>query len=123
MAEKKPSHPDETAFGKRHKERQANRGVRVVTVPEWGTPKTPLKLYAYPLTINDVIHLDGKYASQAEQNIMQIIRQCMDAQGEPYFSLNDKAALMNEPADIIGKVLIALNGEASSFNKELKKNK
>ena len=120
--ETKSVHPDETPFGKIHKRRQARRKVRCFEVPEWGTKSKPLKLYAYPLTVTDVIELDGKYQSQAEQNVMQIIRQCRDANGDLYFSLLDKISLQNEPSDIIGRILIALNGELDSFTEELKKN-
>jgi hypothetical protein len=115
-------HPDETPFGKIHTKRQANRKVRCIRVAEWGTAKKPLLLYAYPLTVNDVIALDGKYESQAEQNVMQIIRQCMNGNGDPYFTLENKPALLNEPSDIIGRVLIALNGETDTFTEVLKKN-
>lgn len=114
---------DNTEFGRIHGSRQAARKVRVIEVPEWGEPGAPLLLYAYPLTINDVIELDGKYRTQTEQNIMQLIRQCMDSKGDLYFSLLDKPALQNEPADIVGRVLTELNGESSSFTEELKKNK
>ena len=114
---------DNTAFGRIHGSRQAARKVRVIEVPEWGKRGAPLLLYAYPLTINDVIELDGKYRTQTEQNVMQLIRQCMDSKGEPFFSLLDKPSLQNEPADIVGRVLTELNGESSSFTEELKKNK
>lgn len=114
---------DNTEFGKIHGSRQAARKVRAIEVPEWGEPGKPLILYAYPLTINDVIELDGKYRTQTEQNVMQLIRQCMDSKGDPFFSLLDKPALQNEPADIVGRVLTELNGESSSFTEELKKNK
>lgn len=119
----KPVHADDTPFAQIHRKRQAARKVRSIKVPEWGTARKPLLLYAYPLTVNDVIHLDGHYASNAEQNVMQIIRQCLDGKGDPYFTLRDKPALLNEPSDIIGRILVALNGETSSFTEELKKNK
>ena len=122
MTDEKANHPDKTAFGKIHAQAQAAKHVRVIEVPEWGEDKKPLCLYAYPLTINEVIGLDGRFASLAEQNIMQIIGQCMDAQGKPFFSLLDKPALMNEPADIIGRLLVELNGESSTFTEALKKN-
>jgi len=123
MTDEKILHPDDTPFGKIHIKRQTERKVRCIEVPEWGTEGKPLLLYAYPLTVNDVIALDGKYLSQAEQNVMQIIRQCMDSKGDQYFSLLDKSALLNEPSDIIGTVLVALNGETQTFTEVLKKNK
>lgn len=123
MSEDQPVHPDQTTFGKIHVRRQAEKKVRVIKVPEWGTKKKPLLLYAYPLTVNDVISLDNVYQSNAEQNVMQIIRQCLDGKGDHYFTLVDKPALLNEPSDIIGRILIALNGENSTFTEELKKNK
>lgn len=125
MTEKKTegSHPDTTAFGKIHVRRQAKRKVRCIEVPEWGTPTKPLKLYAYPLTVADVVALDGRYGSNTEQNVMQMIRQCMDFKGDPFFSLLDKGNLMNEPSDIIGRILVELNGETSTFTEALKKNK
>ncbi|KKL14715.1 hypothetical protein LCGC14_2512870 [marine sediment metagenome] len=124
MSASPPINPaDNTAFGKGHCSRQAARKVRAIEVSEWGKPGKPLILYAYPLTINDVIELEGKYRTQTEQNVMQLIRQCMDSKGDPFFTLLDKAALQNEPADIIGRVLTKLNGESSSFTEELKKNK
>jgi hypothetical protein len=123
MTNDKPVHPDETAFGKIHAKRQAAKKVRVIKVPEWGTKRKPLLLFAYPLTVNDVIALDNVYHSNAEQNVMQIIRQCLDSKGDPYFTLIDKPALQNEPSDIIGRILVALNGENSTFTEELKKNK
>ena len=116
-------HPDNTPFGKIHVKRQAKRKVRCIEVPEWGTDNKPLLLYAYPLTTADVMELDGKYLSQTEQNVMQMIRQCLDSKGDPYFSLLDRTALMNEPSEILGRVLTALNGDCSSFDQELKKNK
>jgi len=119
----KPVHADDTPFAAIHRKRQAARKVRSFKIPEWGTARKPLILYAYPLTVNDVIHLDGQYTSNAEQNVMQIIRQCLDAKGDPYFTLRDKPALLNEPSDIIGRILVALNGETSAFTEELKKNK
>ncbi len=119
----KPLQPDESPFAAIHRKRQAARKVRSIKVPEWGTKRKPFILYAYPLTVNDVIALDGQYISNAEQNVMQLIRQCLDAKGDPYFTLRDKPALLNEPSDIIGRILIALNGETSSFTEELKKNK
>ena len=122
MAGDKPAQPDESRFAKIHKRRQAARKVRIIKIPEWGEKNKPLLLYAYPLTINDVIALDGKYVSQAEQNVMQIIRQCMDGKGDPYFTVRDKVALLNEPADIIGTLLVALNGTTDTFDKVLKKN-
>ena len=123
MTEDKILHPDDTPFGKVHAKRQAERKVRCIKVPEWGTTRKPLLLYAYPLTVNDVIALDGKYESLAEQNVMQIIRQCLDGSGSPYFSLLDKPALLNEPSELIGEVLIALNGAIKTFTQVLKKNK
>ena len=111
-------------FEQGHRERQANRKVRVIKVPHFGKKRQPLTLYAYPLTINDVIHLDTRqFASQAEQNIMQLIRQCMDAKCDPYWTLRNKTSLMNEPADISGEILVALNGATSTFTEVLKKNK
>lgn len=112
---------DDTRFGRIHRRRQANRKVRVIRVPAWDTEEEECNLYAFPLTMNDVIAL-GKYQTNAEQNVMQIIRQCMDAQGEPYFSLLDKVSLLNEPADVIGDILIKLNGDSTAFDQELKKN-
>lgn len=114
--------PDETAFGKIHKRRQSQKKVRAIEVPEWGTDGKPLVLYAYPLTVNDVIALDGRYKNQTEQNVMQIIRQCLNGKGEQFFTILDKTALQNEPTDIIGDILVQLNGESSSFEEELKKN-
>lgn len=123
MSEEQPVHPDNTPFGKIHAKRQAHKKVRVIKVPEWGTTRKPLLLFAYPLTVNDVIALDNVYHSNAEQNVMQVIRQCLDSKGDPYFTLIDKPALLNEPSDIIGRILVALNGENSTFTEELKKNK
>lgn len=116
-------HPDETPFGKIHVKRQAKRKVRCIKVPEWGTKSRPLKLYAYPLTTGEVMALEGKYPTNTEQNVMQMIRQCLDANGEQYFSLLDKISLMNEPSELIGRVCVMLNGEVSTFTEELKKNK
>lgn len=120
--EKKIEGPDDTAFGKVHTQRQAHRKVRAVKVPEWDTDEKPWIMYAYPLTVNDVIALDGRYTTNTEQNVMQIIRQCMDGNGEPMFTLLDKPALQNEPSDIIGRILVAINGETSTFTEVLKKN-
>jgi len=122
MTDKKLLGPDDTVFGKIHTLRQANRLVRAVKVPEWDIDGKPFVMYAYPLTVNDVMALDGRYTTNTEQNVMQIIRQCMDGKGEPMFTLLDKAALQNEPSDIIGRILVALNGETSTFTEELKKN-
>ena len=122
MTDQKIVGPDDTPFGKIHAERQTKRKVRCIEVPEWGTKTKPLRLYAYPLTAGDVMALDGKYPSQTEQNVMQMIRQCLDEKGDQYFSLLDKTALLNEPSEIIGKVLIALNGEIATFEEVLKKN-
>ena len=122
MSEKKLLNADETDFGLVHKRRQANKKVIAIIVDEWGTDGKPLILYAYPLTVNDVIAVDQRYASQAEQNVMQIIRQCLKGNGENYFTLLDKPALLNEPTDIIGDILVKLNAESSSFDQELKKN-
>lgn len=115
--------PDDTPFGKIHVQRQARRKVRCIEVPEWGTKANPLRLYAYPLTTGEVMDLEGKYPTNTEQNVMQMIRQCLDSNGDPYFSLLDKTALMNEPSELIGRVCLGLNGELTSFTKELKKNK
>ncbi len=117
------NHPDNTAFGKIHAKCQAERKIRCVSVPEWGTKKKPLKLYAYPLTTGQVMSLEGKYPTNTEQNVMQMIMQCMDASGEQYFSMLDKTALMNEPSELIGKVCVQLNGDLTTFTEELKKNK
>jgi hypothetical protein len=116
-------HPDTTPFGKIHVRRQAHRKVRAIKIPEWGTKTKPLILYAYPLTVGELMELEGKYPTNTEQNIMQMIRQCLDSKGDQYFSLLDKTALMNEPSELIGRVCIMLNGEIASFTKELKKNK
>lgn len=116
-------HPDETPFGKIHVKRQAERKVRCIKVPEWGTKKKPLLLYAYPLTSAQVMRLEGKYKTNTEQNVMQVIDQCLDDKGEPYFSLLDKTALLNEPSEIIGQILIQLNGSIETFTKALKKNR
>lgn len=118
----KAKHPDDTPFGKIHARNKAAQGARRIEMPEWGDESGPLVLYAYPLTVNDVLKLEGQYKSNSEQNVMQIIRQCVDEKGDPYFSLLDKPALLNEPADIIGKLLIPLNGETSTFLEEIKKN-
>ena len=123
MSEEKPGHPDSTKFGQIHKRRQAEKKVRCIEVAEWGDKGKPLLLNAYPLTVNDVIALDNVYQSNAEQNVMQIIRQCLDSKGDAYFSLLDKPALLNEPSDLIGTILVQLNGESSTFSEELKKNK
>ncbi len=116
-------HPDTTAFGKIHVKRQAHKKCRCIEIPEWGTKTKPLKLYAYPLTVGALMELEGKYPTNTEQNVMQMIRQCLDSKGDQYFSLLDKTALMNEPSELIGRVCIMLNGEVASFDKELKKNK
>jgi len=115
-------HPDETAFGKVHVKRQSKRKVRCIKVPEWGVGKKPLLLYAYPLTTGQVMELEGKYPTNTEQNVMQMIMQCLDRNGNHYFSLLDKTALMNEPSEIIGRVVTVLNGDLGSFEEELKKN-
>lgn len=115
-------HPDETQFGKIHVRRQAHRKVRCIKVPEWGTKKKPLLLYAYPLTSDQVMRLEGKYKTNTEQNVMQVIDQCLDGKGEPYFSLLDKTALLNEPSELIGRILIELNGSIETFTEALKKN-
>ncbi len=122
MSDNEIVHPDETPFGKVHVKRQATRKVRCIKVPEWGTKKKPLLLYAYPLTTGQVMELEGKYPTNTEQNVMQMIMQCLDLTGKNYFSLLDKTALMNEPSEIIGRVCVSLNGELGSFEKELKKN-
>lgn len=122
MTDTQIMHPDETTFGKVHVKRQAKRKVRCIKVPEWGTKTKPLLLYAYPLTTGQVMELEGKYPTNTEQNVMQMIMQCLDDTGQHYFSLLDKTALMNEPSEIIGRVCIGLNGELASFEKELKKN-
>ncbi|KKL76513.1 hypothetical protein LCGC14_2044130 [marine sediment metagenome] len=116
-------HPDDTPFGKVHIKRQAQRKVRCIEVPEWGTKTNPLRLYAYPLTTGEVMALEGQYPTNTEQNVMQMIRQCLDSNGDQYFSLLDKTALMNEPSELIGRVALELNGELTTFTKELKKNK
>ncbi len=116
-------HPDDTPFGKVHVRNQAKRKVRCVKIPEWGTKRNPLYLYAYPLTTGEVMELEGKYPTNTEQNVMQMIRQCMVGNGDHYFSLQDKGHLMNEPSELIGRVCLMLNGELSSFTEELKKNK
>ena len=123
MTENTATHPDHTAFGKIHTKRQTERKVRCVSVPEWGTKKKPLKLYAYPLTTGEVMSLEGKYVTNTEQNVMQMIMQCMDSSGELYFSLLDKTALMNEPSELIGRICVELNGDLTTFTEELKKNK
>ena len=124
MDEDKKEVPGDSRFGPIHARRQAERKVRVIAMPEWGEKKKPLLLYAYPLTINDVVALDSAaYLSTAEQNVMQIIRQCMDEKGDQYFSLRDKVSLLNEPADVIGRLLVELNGATDTFDKVLKKNK
>lgn len=123
MVDEKPVHPDETPFGKIHIKRQAVRKVRCIKVPEWGTKRKPLLLYAYPLTTGELMALEGQYRTNTEQNVMQMIRQCMDASGDQYFSIQDKVALLNEPSELIGRVCVALNGEITSFSEELKKNK
>jgi len=115
-------HPDKTPFGKVHVKNQAERKVRCVSIPEWGTDGKPLKLYAYPLTTGEVMALEGKYPTNTEQNVMQMIRQCLDSKGDLYFSLLDKTNLMNEPSELIGRVVLMLNGELSTFDEELKKN-
>lgn len=115
--------PDDTPFGKVHGKRQTERKVRCISVPEWGEDEKPLLLYAYPLTVAQVMLLEGKYQNITEQNIMQIIVQCLDATGENYFSLLDKPALQNEPSELIGDILVQLNGTLSSFTEELKKNR
>lgn len=116
-----PLLPDDSRFGRIHSKRQANKTVRIIRVEAWDTDDEECNLYAYPLTMNDVIGLEA-FGTASEQNIMQIIRQCMDGQGKPYFTLIDKPALLNEPADVIGDILIKLNGSTSSFDQELKKN-
>ena len=113
---------DDTPFGKIHCKRQTERKVRRISIPEWGTEKKPLELYAYPLTTGQVMALEGQYPTNTEQNVMQMIMQCMDANGQQYFTLLDKAALMNEPSEIIGRVCVELNGEVGTFDRELKKN-
>ncbi len=122
MTSEKIKGPDDTTFGKIHARNSAAQGARRIEMPEWGEDGKPLVLYAYPLTVKDVIDLEGKFPSTSEQNVMQIIRQCLNEKGERYFSLLDKVALLNEPADIIGRLLIPLNGETSSFGEEIKKN-
>lgn len=117
-----PMLPDETPFGKGHVKRQAMRKVRCIKVPYFGTKRKPLLLYCYPLTSAQVMALEGKYPTNTEQNVMQIIAQCLDSNGEPYFSLLDKVALMNEPSEIIGDILIELNGSVETFAEALKKN-
>lgn len=123
MNEPKPVSPDQTPFGKGHVIRQAERHVRCIEIPEWGTKEKPLKLYAYPLTMGEVMALEGQYSTNTEQNLMQMIRQCLDDKGDRYFSLEDKTSLLNEPSELIGRVCMMLNGELSSFTDELKKNK
>lgn len=115
----------ETRFGQRHKLAQAHRKVRKITIPEWpDADGNPLVLYAYPLTVNEVIELETRdAATQAERNVYQIIKQCLDENGEQYFTVADKPALLNTSADVIGMLMIKLNGELSSFDQELKKNK
>ena len=116
-------HPDDTPFGKVHAKRQTVRKVRCIKIPEWGeSKKKPLRLFAYPLTTGQVMELEGKYPTNTEQNVMQMIMQCMTETGEMYFSLLDKTALLNEPSELIGRVLLGLNGEMTTFTEELKKN-
>ena len=115
----------ETRFGARHKLAQANRKAIRIEVSHWPDDEgNPLVLFAYPLTVNEIIELESRDAgSQAERNVHQIIKQCRDEQGEPYFTIADKTALLNTPADVIGAIMLALNAEVSAFDEELKKNK
>lgn len=122
MAKPKIRKAEDTRFGKGHVERQARKKARCIEVPEWPEDGKPLRLYAYPLTTGEVMALEGQYPTQTEQNVMQMIRQCLDEKGDRYFSLLDKPSLLNEPSEIIGRVLTQLNGEISSFDEELKKN-
>jgi len=122
MTDPEIMHPDETPFGKEHVRRMALKKARCIKVPYFGTEKKPLLLFAYPLTTGQVMELEGKYPTNTEQNVMQMIMQCRDSSGELYFSLIDKTALMNEPSEIIGKICVELNGDVESFEQELKKN-
>lgn len=116
----------QSRFSRIHAKFQAERKVRAIEVPEWPDPDTgePTVLYAYPLTVSQIVDLETKQAAtQAEKNAYQIIAQCMQSDGKPFFSVADKVDLMNQPADLVGRIMIALNGELSSFDTELKKNK
>lgn len=115
----------ETRFSKVHAYAQATKKrVRVIPIPYWDMPDEPCVFYAYQLTVQEIALLDAREAaSQLERNVYQIIHQCLDKDGKQYFSIADKGHIMNTPADVIGELMIALNGELSSFDKELKKNK
>ena len=114
----------ETRFSKIHKTAQANRKCKTITVASWPDENgDPTVLYAYPLTVNEIIELETmEAATQAERNVYQIIKQAKDDTGAPFFTIADKSALLNTPADVIGAIMLALNAELSSFDEELKKN-
>lgn len=124
MSEKKQKGGIETRFSTLHATAQSRRRVRLIEQDYWTKDGEPVQLFAYPLTVNDVIELDSKdCGTQAERNIEQIIYQCLDEHGEKYFTLLDKTDLLNTPAEVIGAIMIQLNGALSSFDQELKKNK
>ena len=74
-----------------------SKGIKEITVPEWGDGDEPAVLFCEPITLNDQKSLrklaDG---DDFEFAVRLVIMKLVDSNGKKVFDLSDKPTLMNK---------------------------
>ena len=113
------------SIAKRIAAKRADQTREVVEVPEWGEGDDPLRLYFTPVTARDIEKIQRKhkdFLTNATMGAMvdMLIIKCEDENGDPAFTLEDKAILMGEPINVIasvfGKTFSAIDVEEHEKN-------
>ena len=94
----------------------ANRATRergVTEVPEWGDGDEPLRIYAGPVTGQEMDKISRKHPGflrdpSMEAQVDMIILKAEDENGEKCFTLEDKMVMLGEPAPLISNIFASI---------------
>lgn len=93
--------------------KRAERERKHVDVEEWGDDGNAARLYFTDVTARDIEKVQRKHPNFLANTTMPamvdtLIIKCEDENGDPAFTLEDKAILMGEPIGVIAKVFGAV---------------
>ena len=104
----------------------ANRSARersVTEVPEWGEDGEPMRIYAGPVTGQDMDKISRRHPDFLRNPTMEaqvdlIILKTEDEDGESCFTLEDKMVMLSEPAALISTIFASVFSASSVEEQE-----
>jgi hypothetical protein len=102
---------------------KATRARSKIEVPEWGEGDEPLVIYAGDITGQDMDRIGRKHPDflrnpSMEAQVDMIILKAEDEDGNKHFTLEDKMAMLGEPAILISSIFASVFSATSVEEQE-----